>query len=247
MVVQDFDLLFEMLDTDFKGHLTVEEVQLFDESTFFDSLDLLQILASIKTVYGDENGMVTREKFGHLLREMERRRQLEEKVSWDFKALDMDKDGRISLQSALFLFKTVHGHNFSIKLWNSFLSSRHRPEDEVSFDEIRLFLCNIPTFEASGEQEFNHFSNQVRENQKERDYNLHKSLLAWQVSANSAFSKTEEAISHKMRLPVLINICRHLKDFLYIDYYSFIPRNSIFISKKILLFAKSLKQLLEIF
>ena len=181
MVLQDFDLLFDMLDTDFKGHLTIEDVQLFDESTFFESLDLVQISAAIQTVYGDENAKVTRGKFGSLLREMERRRKLEEKVSWDFKCLDMDKNGRISLQSALFLFKTVHDKRFSLKLWNSFLSSRYRPEDEVSFDEIRLFLCNIPTFDASGDQDYLQYHSQVRENQKERDYNLHQSLVAWQV------------------------------------------------------------------
>ena len=189
MVVQDFDLLFDILDTDFKGYLTVEEVQHFDESTFFESLDLLQTLSAIKTVYGDENGRITRGKFGSLLREMERRRELEAKVSWDFKSLDMDKDGRISLQSALFLFKTVHDNRFSLKLWNSFLSSRYRPEDEVSFDEIRLFLCNIPTFDASGDQEYLKYSKQVRENEKEREYNLHQSLVAWQVclSASQSF------------------------------------------------------------
>ena len=48
MVVQDFDLLFDIIDTDFKGHLTVEEVQLFDESTFFEALDLVQISAAFK-------------------------------------------------------------------------------------------------------------------------------------------------------------------------------------------------------
>lgn len=182
MVVQDFDLLFEILDTDFKGYLTIDEVQLFDESTFFESLDLPQISAAVKTVYGDEDGRITRGKFAALLQEMERRRELEARVSWDFKALDMEKNGRISLQSALFLFKAVHGRNFSLKLWNSFLSSRYRPEDEVSFDEIRLFLCNVPRFDASGDQEYLKYSNQARENQKERDYNLHQSLVAWQVS-----------------------------------------------------------------
>ena len=181
MVVHDFDLLFDMLDTNLRGYLTIDDVQLFDESTFFESLDDLQISAAVQTVYGAANAQVTRGKFGSLLREMERRRELEEKVSWDFKCLDMDKNGRISLQSALFLFKTVHENRFSMKLWNSFLSSRCRPEDEVSFDEIRMFLCNTPSFDASGDDEYVRYHNQVRENQKERDYNLHQSLVAWQV------------------------------------------------------------------
>jgi len=43
MVVHDFDLLFDMLDTNLRGYLTIDDVQLFDESTFFESLDDLQI------------------------------------------------------------------------------------------------------------------------------------------------------------------------------------------------------------
>jgi len=140
---------------------------------------------------------------------MERRRELEEKVSWDFKCLDMDKNGRISLQSALFLFKTVHENRFSMKLWNSFLSSRCRPEDEVSFDEIRMFLCNTPSFDASGDDEYVRYHNQVRENQKERDYNLHQSLVAWQEDESAIVQKEKEKQSRTEKLK---NNAAHLLD-----------------------------------
>ena len=188
MVVQDLDLLFDILDTDLKGYLTVEEVQLFDESTFFEALDLEQISAAFQRVCGNKDGKCSRGQFHYLLQELERRRTLESQVKWDFRALDTDDDGRISLQSALFLFKTVHDRSFTLQLWNSFLSSRNRPEDDVAFDEIRLFLCNIPEFDSSSaESDYLEYSGELQENQKERDYNLHKSLLAWQVSIPIAY------------------------------------------------------------
>ncbi len=182
MVGEDLDLLFDILDTDFKGHLTLKEIQLFEESTFFEALDLDQIIAALNFICGyQDGGKCSKTNFRNLLMELERRRNLENKIKWDFNALDCNCDDRISLQSALFLFKSVHVEKFSINLWNSFLSSRARPEEEVSFHEIKMFLCNIPQDISFSHETYDQYSNQVKENQIERDYNFHQSLIAWQV------------------------------------------------------------------
>ena len=94
---------------------------------------------------------------------------MEEKIKWDFRALDVENNGRISPESALFLFKAVHGDRFSQRFWNLFVESRLDPYGDVYFDEIKLFLCNIPDFASSnGKQEFISQQQQLREKAKKQ-------------------------------------------------------------------------------
>ena len=108
---------------------------------------------------------------------------MEEKIKWDFRALDVENKGRISLESALFLFKAVHGDRFSQRYWNLFVESRLDPYSDVYFDEIKLCLCNIPDFASSnGDQEFRNQNQQVRENAKKQLEEELKILTKLQVS-----------------------------------------------------------------
>jgi len=91
-------------------------------------------------------GRCKKEYFSDLVREIERRHVMEEKIKWDFRALDKENVGRISLEAALFLFKAVHGNKFSQRYWNLFAENRLDPYEDVYLDEIKLFLCNIPEF-----------------------------------------------------------------------------------------------------
>eukprot|EP00794_Sanderia_malayensis_P006079 gene6079-6782_t len=208
--IEDLELLFEILDTDYKGYLTQKEIQLFEESTFFESLDSDQIDAALYHISGKEtNKVCEKNKFRSLLIELERRRNLENQIKWDFNALDGNCDGRISLQSALFLFKSVHVDKFSVYLWNSFLSTRPRPEEEVSFHEIKMFLCNIPQHISVNEDEYDEYSNQVKQNQIERDYNMHQSFVAWQENDGEVAKKEREK---QFRTARLKNSADHLID-----------------------------------
>ena len=186
MVVQDLNFLFEILDTDARGFLSLDDIQLFEETTYFDALDLEQIKAAFATVCHD-HARCSKASFTPLLKELERRRSLEEKIKWDFKALDNDCDNRISLQAASFLFKSVHVQKMSITHWNMFLSSRIRPEDEVSFHEMKMFLCNIPVQDPSDNEDYSLFSRQLSQGQIDRGYLLHESLFAMQVHSLYVF------------------------------------------------------------
>jgi hypothetical protein len=52
------------------------------------------------------------------------------------------------------LFKCVHGEQFSLDIWNRFVSSRLTSYDDVSFDEIKLWLCAIPSGDLSNDNDF---------------------------------------------------------------------------------------------
>lgn len=155
MGILDLELMFDLLDTGMVGYLTSNQLQDFHESLYFTPIDQRQIEAAIMTVCGrDSGGVCPREKFIGVLNELDRRKSLEDKVYWDFKAVDVEGKGRISLKTALMLFKAVHNELFSMKTWRSFLTQRAVPEADVSFEELKMFLCNLVDGGPCDEQEF---------------------------------------------------------------------------------------------
>ncbi len=49
--------------------------------------------------------------------------------------------------SLRFLFEVVHGDLFSKRRWDKFIKSRAVPGSGISFAEIEVDLCNIPSRE----------------------------------------------------------------------------------------------------
>ena len=154
MGIPDLELMFDLLDTDMRGYLTSNQLQDFHESLYFSPIDSRQIEAAIRTVCGDASRLCPREHFTNVLNELDRRKSLEEKIYWDFKTVDVEGKGRISLKTALLLFKAVHNELFSMKTWRSFLSQREYPESDVCFDEIKMFLCNLVDGGPCDKEEF---------------------------------------------------------------------------------------------
>ena len=79
-----------------------------------------------------------------VMEELERRRIQEDKVRWDFAALDQTGDNLITVKDGLLLFKLTLGDEFSLQLWNAFLVSRMDPMADLCFDDVRLLLCDLP-------------------------------------------------------------------------------------------------------
>ena len=155
MGILDLELMFDLLDTDMRGYLTSNQLQDFHESLYFSPIDPRQIEAAIRTVCGGASrGLCPREQFVDVLDELDRRKSLEEKIYWDFKTLDVEGKGRISLKTALLLFKAVHNELFSMKTWRSFVSQREYPDADVCFDEIKMFLCNLVDGGPCDKEEF---------------------------------------------------------------------------------------------
>lgn len=155
MGILDLELMFDLLDTEMMGFLTSNQLQDFHESLYFSAIDHRQIEGAILTVCGrDTGGVCPREKFIDVLDELDRRKTLEEKVYWDFKAVDVEGKGRISLKTALMLFKAVHNELFSMKTWRAFLAQRLVQEADVCYDEMKMFLCNLVDGGPCDDQEF---------------------------------------------------------------------------------------------
>lgn len=155
MGIPEYDLMFDLLDIPSRGYLTIDQLQEFQAEVYFAPLDVQQIEAAITTVCGRKaGGICAKENFGSVVEELGRRVLLEESVGWDFKCLDVTGCGRISLSSTLLLFKCIHGEHFSLGTWENFLSSRPKSCSDVSFDEVKLWLCDLPTGGPSEDEEF---------------------------------------------------------------------------------------------
>ena len=62
--------------------------------------------------------------FVSIVCQVHRRREVEAESYWDFKALDYNGSGLISLKDAFMLFQEYHAEFFSLDIWHAFLESR---------------------------------------------------------------------------------------------------------------------------
>lgn len=144
MGLQDFMSMFSNLDPSCKGFITTDQMLEFYQSLYYSTISFDQIETAVQQICGKE-GQIPRQYFVAVLEELERRRSIEEQAFWDFQALDYRGTNRISLKDALMLFREFHADRFSLQTWNQFLESRDDPDDSVYFDEIRSWLCNLPS------------------------------------------------------------------------------------------------------
>ena len=188
MGILDLEIMFDLLDSEMLGFLTSNQLQDFHESLYFSPIDHRQIEGAILTVCGrDSGGVCPREKFIDVLDELDRRKTLEEKVYWDFKAVDVEGKGRISLKTALMLFKAVHNELFSMKTWRAFLSERLVQEADVCFDEMKMFLCNLVDGGPCDDQEFEDEEKAVSLRVCDNKYESLKEIEKLQVREHASF------------------------------------------------------------
>eukprot|EP00794_Sanderia_malayensis_P004876 gene4876-5515_t len=123
--------------------LTADELQALYQTLRPDCLSVGQIKASLEVVC--ETTTCDKEDLMDVLKEMDRRYFLVNDLKWEFELLDRSKKGAISEKNAKFLFKMVHGEFFSLRRWTKFVNSRPASGSLISFAEIEVDLCNIPT------------------------------------------------------------------------------------------------------
>ncbi|KXJ12055.1 hypothetical protein AC249_AIPGENE28759 [Exaiptasia diaphana] len=182
MGIPELDLMFDVLDTGVTGYLTTPQILDFYQEIYFSTLDRRQLEGALMTVCGhNHDNRCPREHFFDVLKEIDRRKSLEEKIYWDFRALDFEGNNRISIESTLFLFKAVHEETFSLKTWNDFIKQRLNPSSDVSFDEVKIFLCNLPVGGPCDDGEFMQERDEVTKRNAEDSYRTVKELRDLQI------------------------------------------------------------------
>lgn len=155
---------FNKYDTSFSGELTDEKLQLLHAEIRDGGISLAQVRASIAEVCATDT--CDKDELFDVLNEMDRRYFLVRDLKWEFSMLDGERKGAISERSAKFLFQAVHDDFFSQRRWVKFLRSRAAPGSDISFAEIEVPLCNIPTLDWLEEDK--------EDEERERDEMLRK-------------------------------------------------------------------------
>jgi len=140
------DKLFRQYGVEGKGELSAIQLQSLHETIRMGGVSLAQVKASMEycCLLGD---CCEPSELFDLLQEMDRRYFLVQDLRWEFALLDREQQDLISETEARFLFEVVHGNLFSLRRWEKFLKSRPVPGTGVSFAEIEVDLCNIPSRE----------------------------------------------------------------------------------------------------
>ncbi|XP_076469710.1 uncharacterized protein LOC143300038 [Babylonia areolata] len=180
MGIQDFLAVFDHLDVARKGFVTVDQLVSLLQSVYLAPVNCCHVDAAVSQVCGQgHDGKVNRHAFLTVLEEISRRQSLEEQAYWDFQALDSDGSHRIKLKDALTLFQEYHGDAFSLYTWHAFLQSRLDPSGDVYFDEIRDWLCGLPSGQPASDREVREELSRIERSHWDhfrRDYDALKSL-----------------------------------------------------------------------
>lgn len=142
--------IFNRFDTDLSGELTAEQLQELHAGLRDGGISLPQVEASIEAICAAET--CDRQELFDVLNEMDRRYYLVRDLRWEFSMLDRENKGTISEREARFLFEAVHDDFFSNRRWLKFLRSRAAPGSGISFAEVEVPLCDIPTMDWLDEE-----------------------------------------------------------------------------------------------
>ncbi|XP_072170392.1 uncharacterized protein [Diadema setosum] len=162
---QVLDAMFRQYDRDTKGELTPRELQQMHESLRIGGISIPQVVASMAYCCAFQDTCDPSELFA-VLQEMDRRYFLLQDFRWEFAFLDREQKGFITEEQARFMFEAVHGNLFSRRRWERFLRSRAVRGSGISFEEIEVDLCNIPSRQEIAMEEYEELREREERNKK---------------------------------------------------------------------------------
>ena len=159
----NYSEIFSKLDVRAQGYLLAEQIKGFCEQCFFCTLDSRRVEETILRVCGHRH--CTLEHLREVISEVIKLIRLEHNIRWEFKLLDNEGSGRISLSDALFLFKTAQGNSFSLAGWQLFLSQRSNITcDYVTSDElVQALLASTGSTDARMATSFDDYMSNKQE------------------------------------------------------------------------------------
>lgn len=181
---------FNKYDSSFTGELTAERLQVLHAEIRDGGISLAQVKASIDEVCATD--ACDKDELFDVLSEMDRRYFLVRDLRWEFAMLDRERKGTISERSAKFLFQAVHDDFFSQRRWVKFLRSRAAPGSEISFAEIEVPLCNIPSLDWLEEEKEDEEKEKEEQLRKKQEREHEKETAKKKAEAKAKFEEETE-------------------------------------------------------
>ncbi|KAK2162247.1 hypothetical protein LSH36_101g03021 [Paralvinella palmiformis] len=142
---QLLDEVFDQYDFFNIGELSPEQLQMIHSDIRPGTISIQQIKESIK--YVCVHNVCEKSELFDVLQEMDRRYYLTENYRWEFSMLDTENKDTIAEDQARWFMENAHAPYFSSLRWQRFVKRRAVPGSGVSFAEIEVPLCNIPSKE----------------------------------------------------------------------------------------------------
>lgn len=95
--------------------------------------------------HADKGGKLKRKQFETAMAELTRRHELEQALYWDYQSISKYSDRKLTVSEGLLLAQIAHGDYFSGKEWKRFINNRPIKDSPLSWNDLRVFLCTIPT------------------------------------------------------------------------------------------------------
>ena len=95
--------------------------------------------------HADKGGKLKRKQFEVAMTELTRRHELEQALYWDYQSISKYSDRKLTVSEGLLLAQIAHGDYFSAKEWKRFINQRPIKDSPLSWNDLRVFLCTIPT------------------------------------------------------------------------------------------------------
>ncbi|XP_062522209.1 trichohyalin-like isoform X2 [Corticium candelabrum] len=185
--------VFDMLDTTLCGFITAEQVHTYYESANVTQIPLYVVISALHHVCGFDVEECRRDQFSMLLAEIRRRQQVRDQIFWDFKALDIRNQGRVSLKNALFLFKATFQEDFSLKMWDVFLSNRIDQNADVSLVELEAAVLDPPVYgQPSSMEDLYSKEAELDAQTLKRDFTEYSMLMGLQRDVDAEEEKMRE-------------------------------------------------------
>lgn len=113
------------------------------------------------------------------LKEQSDSEELQDKIIWEFRALDGKRTGKIKPADALLVFKSVLGSRFSLATWYTFTCDRGSSSADVTLDEITEFLvAQPPSGHPASLDDYLSTEQELRRRRAQRDFKRYTVMTA---------------------------------------------------------------------
>ncbi len=122
--------------------------------------------------------------------------ELQDKIIWEFRALDSKRTGKIKPAAALLIFKSVLGSRFSLATWYAFICDRGSSSADVALGEIERFLvAQPPSGHPASFDDYLSTEQELRRKRVQRDFKKYTMMTSGRRESAAAESSQRQSAS----------------------------------------------------